>query len=57
MKENNRKINVGGVALFNGILFTSKYRQVSIQRNNEKLEAKVIPLTEDKRIINYIFVA
>lgn len=54
MKENNRKINVGGVALFNGILFTSKYRQVSIQRNNEKLEAKVIPLTEDKRIINKI---
>lgn len=49
-----KKINVGGVALFNGILFTSEHRQVSIQRNNGKLECKVTPLIEDKSIINKI---
>lgn len=49
-----KKINVGGVALFNGILFTSEYRQLSIQRNNGKLECKVTPLIEDKSIINKI---
>lgn len=49
-----KKINVGGVALFNGILFTSEHRQVSVQRNNGKLECKVTPLIEDKSIINKI---
>lgn len=49
-----KKINVGGVALFNGILFTSKYRQVIVQRNNDIIKSNVANFIEDKSLINKI---
>lgn len=51
MKKKN--IKCGGVALFNGILFTSDIRQVQVERrNNNDIYAKVNSLYEDKRLIS-----
>ena len=54
--ENNKrkKITVGGVALFNGIIFTSDYRQVAIQKEGEKINSRSTNLIKDKRIISKI---
>ena len=54
--ENNKrkKITVGGVALFNGIIFTSDYRQVAVQNEGEKINSRCTNLTRDKRIISKI---
>ena len=54
--ENNKrkKITVGGVALFNGIIFTSDYRQVAVQKEGEKINSRCTNLTRDKRIISKI---
>lgn len=54
--ENNKrkKITVGGVALFNGIIFTSDYRQVAVQKEGEKINSRSTNLIKDKRIISKI---
>lgn len=54
--ENNKrkKITVGGVALFNGIIFTSDYRQVAVQKEGEKINSRCTNLIRDKRIISKI---
>ena len=49
-----KKINVGGVALFNGILFTSEYRQVTVQKNNNIINSSIINFIDDKSLINKI---
>lgn len=47
-----KNIKCGGVALFNGILFTSDIRQVQIERKgNNDICAKVNFMHEDKRLI------
>lgn len=50
----NKKINVGGVALFNGILFSSDYRQVTSQRELDNITCSVMNFKENKKIINKI---
>ena len=54
--ENNKrkKITVGGVALFNGIIFTSDYRKVAVQKEGEKINSRSTNLIKDKRIISKI---
>ena len=37
-----KKINIGGVALFDGIMFTSDYRQVTVQKNNDRIKKSII---------------
>lgn len=49
-----KKINIGGVALFDGIMFTSDYRQVTVQKNNDRIKCSVTNFRKDKRIINKI---
>lgn len=49
-----KKINIGGVALFDGIMFTSDYRQVTVQKNNDRIKCNVTNFRKDKRIINKI---
>ena len=49
-----KKINIGGVALFDGIMFTSNYRQVTVQKNNDRIKCSVTNFRKDKRIINKI---
>lgn len=49
-----KKINVGGVALFNGILFTSEYRQVTVQKNNNIINSSITNFIDDKSLINKI---
>jgi len=53
MREN--KVKCGGVALFNGILFTSDIRQVQIERkDNNTIYAKVNKMNKDTRLISNI---
>lgn len=52
--KNKKKINVGGVALFNGILFTSDYRQVLVEDENGRLKSRVIEFKKSKNIISRI---
>lgn len=53
MKE--KKIKVGGVALFNGILFNSKYRQAIVQRKeNNDISCRTYEYSKDKNILNKI---
>ena len=51
---NNKKVHTGGVALFNGILFSSDYRQVIAQRNNEIIRCKTSEFNKNKSIIDNI---
>lgn len=53
MREN--KVKCGGVALFNGILFTSDIRQVQIERkDNNTIYAKVNKMNKDTRLLSNI---
>ena len=51
---NNKKVHTGGVALFNGIIFSSDYRQVIAQRNNEIIRCKTSEFNKNKSIIDNI---
>ena len=51
---NNKKVHTGGVALFNGILFSSDYRQVIAQRNNKIIRCKTSEFNKNKSIIDNI---
>ena len=50
-----KKIKVGGISLFNGIMFNSKYRQAVVQQiNNGDITGYSREVKEDKDIINKI---
>lgn len=50
-----KEVKCGGVALFNGILFTSDIRQVQVERkSNNDIYARVNSMYEDKRLISRI---
>ncbi len=50
----NKKIHTGGVALFNGILFSSDYRQVIAQRKDNSIKCQSNNYTGEKSIISSI---
>lgn len=54
MSKNKRKIKVGGVALFDGILFTSDYRQVITRQYSDRVRCQINTLTKDNRLITKI---
>lgn len=54
MKNKKKKINVGGVALFDGILFTSEYRQVASHKHGDRVFCKVNNLAKNDKIITKI---
>lgn len=54
MKNKKKKINVGGVALFDGILFTSEYRQVASQKHGDRVFCKVNNFAKNDKIITKI---
>ena len=49
-----KKVHTGGVALFNGIIFSSDYRQVIAQRNNKNIRCQTSEFNSSKNIINSI---
>ena len=51
---NKKKVHTGGVALFNGIIFSSDYRQVIAQRNNKNIRCQTSEFNSGKNIINSI---
>lgn len=51
---NNNKIHTGGVALFNGILFSSDYRQVIAQRKDNIIKCQTSNYSNDKSVISSI---
>lgn len=53
-KMNKKKVHTGGVALFNGIIFSSDYRQVIAQRNNKNIRCQTSEFNSGKNIINSI---
>ena len=51
---NKKKVHTGEVALFNGIIFSSDYRQVIAQRNNKNIRCQTSEFNSGKNIINSI---
>ena len=50
----NKKIKVGGVALFNGIMFSSEYRQAVVQKNGDKIKCRTSEYRKDKNLLSKI---
>ena len=51
MNKKDKKIKVGGVALYNGIIFTSDYRQVIAQQYGDSVRCKINSIIQEKKII------
>ena len=49
-----KKIKVGGVALFNGILFSSTNREVIASRNGNKISCKCQEYSKKTNIVSHI---
>lgn len=54
MNKKKNKMKVGGVALFDGIIFTSEYRQVIAKQYSDRVRCQINSITKDNRIINKI---
>lgn len=50
----NKKIKVGGVALFNGIMFSSEYRQAVVQKNGDKIKGRTNEYVKNKSLLSKI---
>lgn len=50
----NKKTKVGGVALFNGIMFSSDYRQAVVQKNGDKIKCRTNEYRKDKSLLSKI---
>lgn len=50
----NNKTKVGGVALFNGILFSSNYRQAIVQHNGDKINCRTSEYVKSKDVLSKI---
>lgn len=54
MSKKKKKIRTGGVALFDGIMFMSEYRQVVVEQKDSRIVGSSEEVTIQKNIIDYI---
>ncbi len=52
--KKKKRVKTGGAALFDGIIFTSEYRQAIVENNGVRLTGKTISFSKNKGIIEHI---